>query len=36
MWIKRTVNTLKSLNDGVLIQSKCIDEIELLGKEIQT
>jgi hypothetical protein len=30
------VNTLKSLNGGVLIEMNCIDEIELLGKEIQT
>jgi hypothetical protein len=30
------VNTLKSLNGGVLMETNSIDEIELLGKEIQT
>jgi len=30
------VNTLKSVNGGVLIETNSIDEIESLGKEIQT
>jgi hypothetical protein len=30
------VNTLKSLNGGVLIETNSLEEIEVLGKEIQT
>ena len=30
------VNTLKSLNGGVLIQMNSIEEIKVLGKKIQT
>jgi hypothetical protein len=30
------VNTLKSLSGGVLIETNCIEEIEVLGKLIQT
>jgi hypothetical protein len=30
------VNTLKSLNEGVLIETNSIDEIQVLEKEIQT
>ena len=34
--IKVGVNSLKSLHGGVLIETNSIEEIEVLGKEIQT
>jgi hypothetical protein len=34
--IKVGVNSLKSLHEGVLIETTSIEEIEVLGKEIQT